>query len=144
MHCHRNATLGPAGIVVAGAAGGAATNLTGYAIDRATDPSKQFDASRFAFDTTVGAATGFIPGIGVSGVNVGRNSFTAIFNQITTKAMNGSISSITGETAAKMFVGQAADKAFLQGAITSGAAGDTYDAIVGNGGENGGGTPSPK
>jgi RHS repeat-associated protein len=124
-------TLGPAGAVLAGAAGGAATNLTGQAIDRATDSTKQFDVGRFAFDTTVGAATGFIPGVGISGVTAGRNSYNAIFNQITTKAMNGTISSITGQTAAKMFVGQAADKAFLQGAITSGLAGDAYDAYFG-------------
>ena len=45
--------------------------------------------------------------------------------------MNGTISSITGQTAAKMFVGQAADKAFLEGAITSGLAGDAYDAHFG-------------
>lgn len=111
--------------------GGAATNLTGYAIDLATDPSKQFDAGRFVFDTGVGAATGFIPGVGISGITAGRNSYTAIFNQITTKAMNDTISSISGQTAAKMFVGQAADKAFLQGAITSGLAGDAYDATLG-------------
>ena len=41
--------------------------------------------------------------------------------------MNGTISSITEETAIKMFVGQAADKAFLQGAVTSGLSGDAYD-----------------
>jgi hypothetical protein len=139
--------LGPAGAVLAGAAGGAATNLTGYAIDRVSDPSKQFDLGRFAFDTSVGTATGFIPGVSASGVTLGRNSYTAIFNQITTKAMNGTITSITEQTATKMFLGQAADKSFFQGAVTSGFAGDTYDAVLQGGGEqpgpwSSGGQPS--
>jgi hypothetical protein len=69
-----------------------------------------------------------------------RNSFNPIFSQITTKALNGTISSITWETAEKMFLGQMIDKAFLQGAITSGLAGDAYDLVLGDGG----GAPNKK
>jgi RHS repeat-associated protein len=131
-------TLGPAGAVIAGAAGGAASNLTGYAIDRATDPSKQFDGAKFVFDTSVGALTGLIPAVGISGVTAGTNSYSAIFNQITTKAMDGTISSVTFETALKMLIGQSAGT--LLGGFASGLAGAGYNAALG-GGE---GQPSKK
>ena len=120
-------TLG--GAALAGAAGGAANNLTGYAIDLATKPSVQFDANRFIFDTGISGLTGLIPFPGTRsiGISVGRNSFDAIFKQITTKAINGSIARITTTTAGKMFIGDAVHEGAFQGAVTSSSAGDLYD-----------------
>lgn len=123
-------TLGPAGIYVAGTAGGAATNLTGFAIDRATGSTKEFSWGRFLFDTTVGGATAAIPGMNMAGVTLGRNSFKAIFGQMTTKAINETASTITGRTAFKMFLGLAADKAFVQGAVVSGVGGYVFDQTL--------------
>ena len=136
-------TMGPvAGLVVAGGAGGAVNNLAGAAIDRWNEPGKQehFDYPRLMWDTGVGMATGIIgPGLSVvgsnvgrsiSGLNAGRNSYNAIFKQMTTKAINGTASSVTLPTAAAMFLGQGYQSAALQGAIVGGASGLAYDAGV--------------
>jgi len=55
-----------------------------------------------ALETSLGAATGFIPGARVAGITAGRNSYNAILRQMTTKIENGAISSVTPQTAAKM------------------------------------------
>jgi RHS repeat-associated protein len=122
-------TMGPYGAYVAGVAGGAASNLTGYAIDRATDPNKKFDKGRLAFDMVAGGLTGRFSGVAEAGVNVGRNSLTAIFKQITTKAQNDTISRITSKTAIKMFLGQAYEGAWIRGALGTGAAGAEFENI---------------
>jgi RHS repeat-associated protein len=127
-------TMGPAGVVLANAAGAATTNLVGYGFDRASDPTKRFDTGRLLYDTGVGAATAFIPGVnklhgGVPGISIGRNSYSAIFKQITTKAMNESISSITTKTAGKMFTSQVVERSVVEGAVESGVAGNLYDVF---------------
>jgi hypothetical protein len=130
-------TMGPGALYVAGGIGGAATNLAGQAYDSFFDPNKGFDGARFAYDTAVGVATGIIPrGVlpilmpTIAGVNAGGNSFNAIFNQITTKAMTGQISSVTFETATKMFLAKAVDAAFLNGALVSSVSGFVFDNFI--------------
>src|SRR5207249_8236992 len=63
------------------------------------------------------------PGSKVAGVTEGAGSFKAIFNQMVTKAENGTISSMTAQTAGKMAVGRAVDTAVGQGAVVAAAAG---------------------
>jgi RHS repeat-associated protein len=128
---------GPAGALaggaLAGVAGGAATNLTGYAIDLAENSNTQFSVNRLVFDTGVGAVTGLIPAGGflrIPGVTIGTNSLSAIENQITTKAINGTIGDVSDTTALKMFGGQAVGA--TEGALGSGAASDTYDYFSSN------------
>jgi type VI secretion system secreted protein VgrG len=122
-------TLGPAGLIVAGAAGGAAGDLTNQAIGMYNDPTQEFNWAKLAFDTGVGGLTGLIPGAEIEGITAGSNSFNAIFNQIATKAINGTISDIADQTALKMFVGSAVDGALFEGLFTGSTAGTAFDAL---------------
>jgi hypothetical protein len=108
---------------LAGAAGGAVGNATTQAIDVATGSRDNFSAGELAFGTTVGAATGFIPGPKVSPFNSGRNSFTAIAKSTQTKLANGTIQNVSLKTSAKIAVGQTFDKALFQGSLVGSATG---------------------
>ncbi len=91
---------------LAGAAGGAAGNLTTQGLKLATGKQDSFDATSLVIDTGLGAATGFIPGRPkIAGVNAGRGSDLQVFRQIVTKAENGTINNISTETAWKMATG---------------------------------------
>ena len=110
------------GPVAAGLAGGAAGNLTSQGIKHFTQ-DKKCDPVEFAVTTVIGGATGFIPGMKVPGVTMGRGSFNAIYKQIVTKAEAKSIQNITGKTAIKMFAGRAVDRALLEGGVVGSAGG---------------------
>ena len=108
---------------LAGAAGGAVGNATTQAIDVATGKRDGFSGSELAFGTTVGAATGFIPGPKISPFNSGRNSFTAIAKSTQTKLANGTIQNVSLKTSAKIAFGQTFDKALFQGSLVGAAGG---------------------
>jgi hypothetical protein len=102
---------GPAGPYLAGAAGGLANNVTKQVWNAVSQPDSSWDLTSTAFDTGVGALTGLVGGVEVPGLSAGRNSFNAIFEQMTTKFQNGTISNVTTQTASKMFVGASTDAA---------------------------------
>ena len=66
-------------------------------------------------DTTIGALTGFIPGIKIRGITVGRGNYNSIFKQMVTKFNDFSIDRVTAITAGKMFVGRAAHTGMIPG-----------------------------
>lgn len=111
------------GPVGAGAVGGAATNGAKQLFNWASGRQCGFNAESLAVDTAIGAATGFIPGMRVSGVTTGRNSYNAIFKQMKTKLKNGTIRSVSVRTAGKMLVGRATGTSMLPGAGAGAVAG---------------------
>ena len=111
---------GPLG---AGAVGGLVTNTSKQGLKYLTGKQCCFDFISTASDTSIGALTGFIPGVRIPGITAGRGSFNSIFRQMVTKAQNGTASSITGSTAMKMFAGRAVDTAMLPGAGAGAVAG---------------------
>ena len=76
-----------------------------------------------AVDTTLGAATGLIPGMKIQGITAGKGSMNAVFNQMTTKFKNKEISTVTAKTASKMFAGRATKTAVAEGTVIGGGAG---------------------
>jgi RHS repeat-associated protein len=117
------------GPIGAGAAAGFVSNATTQAIDIATGNQAQFSGSALAISTGIGAAAGLIPGVSVPGITAGSNSANAIFNQIVTKAENGTIDSITGTTAANMVAGRFVSTAQAEGAAAIGVATGAIDAV---------------
>jgi len=110
---------------IAGAAGGLAGNLTSQAVKNISGKQCGVDFGSAAFDTGFGALTGFIPGRPrLAGVNAGRGSDLQVFRQISTKAQNGTINSITASTAQRMVQGAYYEYAIGQGAA-AGAIGST-------------------
>jgi len=63
------------------------------------------------------------PGVRIPGITAGRGSFNQIYKQIVTKAQSGTISSITPQTAAKMFVGRAVATGLVPGTGAAAGAG---------------------
>ncbi len=106
--------IGPVG---AGAAGAATTNALKQGLKNWTGKQCGIDVTSFAIDTTLGAATGLIPGMKVQGISAGKGSMNSVFNQMTTKFKNGQISSVTTKTALKMFTGRATATAVAEGTI---------------------------
>lgn len=83
---------------------------------------------RRSYSKGLGALMGVVPGRPIPVINAGRNSSAAIFEQIVTKAGNGTINSVTLQTAEKMAVG-----AFVRYSVVEGAmAGTTLSNIYGN------------
>jgi RHS repeat-associated protein len=111
------------GPIGAGLAGGAAGNLAKQGFKNLSGKQCGFDLASFGFDTAVGGLTGFIPGAKVPGITSGRGSYNQVFKQISTKAQNGTISSITSTTAGKMFVGRSVDTALVPGTGAAALAG---------------------
>jgi hypothetical protein len=119
--------MGPSGPFVAGGASGLATNATKQAWNWATTSNFSVDWASAAYDTTIGTLTGFIGGVKIPGLSAGRNSFNAIFNQMTTKFENGTISNLSTETALKMFAGKNTESATLPLAAGTSLASEVYD-----------------
>jgi RHS repeat-associated protein len=110
--------------VLAGAAGGFAGNLATQGLNLATGESTEFSVGSLALDTGIGGLMGFFPGARIQGVTAGSGSSAAVFEQIVTKVGNGTISTITTETAEKMAVGAAVKYAVVESAILGSIASD--------------------
>lgn len=87
------------GPIGAGAVGGATTSLTKQALKKLTCKKCSFDVTSLVVDTGIGAATGFIPGVRIPGISAGRGNYSAIYKQITTKLVNGTIARVSARTA---------------------------------------------
>lgn len=105
--------------IVAGAAGGLARSGTKQGIQSFTQ-DKPFSWGEVAVETTVGAATGLIPGQRIPGITSGRGSYVAVANQMTTKFKNDQIKNITASTGAKMVTGRSVQGAAFEGAVVGG------------------------
>jgi RHS repeat-associated protein len=122
--------------IIAGAVGGASANLATQGLKLAsgnqqwTDVSLGNRAASLAVDTGLGAATGLIPGRPIVGINAGRNSSAAIFQQIVTKANNGTISSVTSQTAQKMVTGAFVRYAFVEGAVAGSIGSNIFGNVI--------------
>ena len=111
------------GPIGAGAAGGATANAVKQWLKMATGKQCGFNFESLAVDTGIGALTGFIPGARVPGVTAGRNSYNAVFRQMTTKFERNLVSTVRTRTAAKMFAGRATDAALVPGSGAAAVAG---------------------
>ena len=117
-------TLLYAGPVAAGLVGGAVTNASKQGLKNSTGKQCGFNWTNFGVDTAVGGLTGLIPGRPrIPGINSGRNSMNAIYNQMATKFRNGTISNVSATTAGKMFVGRAYETAVPYGVAGGALAG---------------------
>ena len=101
-------TTGLAGLGMAGVAGGFAeysveTTLKGneYNIGDATMKAFEQGASTVLLGGIIK-----IPNVKISGINIGKGSFQAVSNQITTKLNNGTIENVSAGTFGKMFVNE--------------------------------------
>ena len=117
---------------VAGFVGGATTNLSAQFLEGAFEKRPSFSWASLAADTAIGTTTGFIPGTGrlLPGITSGRGSFIAVARQMHTKLMEGQIKRVGSRTAAKMMVGEFAEKGMLPGAGAAAAAGVPISRIV--------------
>ena len=93
------------GPIAAGAIGGAVGNLSRQGLKNLTGAQCGFDGKEFLFETGLGGATSLMPGLRVSGVTAGRNSYNAIYKQMSTKFANGTISSVSAKTVGKSLIG---------------------------------------
>lgn len=116
-----------AGPVAAGAAGGLVSNGVTQGLNMATGVQQSFDWGSMTQSVVIGGLTGLIGGSTIPGVTAGRNSLNAIFKQISTKAINGTISRVSMQTAIKMFIGRAVDKALLEGMIAPSMVSNVWD-----------------
>jgi type VI secretion system secreted protein VgrG len=112
-----------AGPVVAGLAGGATGNIAKQLLKNVSGKQCGFAAGSLVFESSVGAVSGFVPGVRIPGITAGRGSFNQIYRQVVTKAEGGTISSITPQTAAKMVVGRAVATGLVPGTGAAAAAG---------------------
>ena len=117
------------GPVGAGAVGGAASSLSTQLFKNISGKQQGFDAQNFAVSTTLGAITGFIPGLKIRGITAGRGNYNAIFRQMATKFHNFSADSVTPKAAGKMFVGRAVDTALVPGTAAGVAGSDSREHI---------------
>ena len=115
------------GPVAAGALGGAATGLFREGIRHYTR-HEQFDTISIAFDVGFGMLFGrFLRGPAVRRLTVGRNSYLAVFRQMTAKFRRRLVANLRYSTALKMFAARAWETACLQGAVSSGFASAAVD-----------------
>jgi type VI secretion system secreted protein VgrG len=103
---------------LAGAAGGAFSNIAGQTLKFISGSDCEIEIGSLIFDTTFGAATGFIPGRPrIQGINAGRGSDLQVFRQMAAKKTSGQAGNISAKTATRMARG-----AFYEYAIGQGAA----------------------
>jgi RHS repeat-associated protein len=103
------------GPVVAGAAGGAASNLAKQGLKNLSGRKCGLDAMSLLVDTSVGALSGSMTGLGIPGISAGRNSFNAIYGQMATKFRTGQISSLRLQTGVKMAIGRFENAGVVKG-----------------------------
>ena len=108
--------------IAAGAVGGLTGNLTTQGLNLATDRQQSFSPISTVIDTSIGAAAGFIPGFRIQGISAGSASYTQVFRQIVTKASDGTISSVTTQTAVKMAVGAYVSTAAFEATVIGSSA----------------------
>lgn len=93
------------GGLASGAIYGAVSNITKQELKMHYGDQCNFNLVSLAADTALGAGFGALGDAAVpkwDGVTSGRGSYTAVYNQMVTKAQNGQASSITASTAWKM------------------------------------------
>jgi RHS repeat-associated protein len=109
------------GPVLSGALGSASTNFlrqtVTYAQNRAQGRPASVSFGNFVSETSVGALTGFLPGLRIPGLTAGSNSYNAIYEQMATKFEGNMISRGTPATALKMMIGRTLNQGLFPGAV---------------------------
>jgi len=118
------------GPVVAGAATGATSNIIKQALKNYSGKAAGLDVESLVFDTAAGAVAGKIPGMRIPGITKGRNSYNAIYLQITTKFRNGTIERVSLRASCKMFVGRAVKTSLVPGSAATAAASIANDRYI--------------
>ncbi len=120
---------GPVGGALAGAT---AATLSKNGYDLLTGAWDDRSLAQRGVDTAVDFGASLIgstfTGLSIAGISAGRNSLSAIADQMITKFENGTISTVSDLTAVKMVAGKAVNEAWTEASIFSGAVGDLYDA----------------
>ena len=88
---------------LAGAAGGAAGNITKQGLKNATGKQCGFDGASLAFDTGAGALAGRLPGANFGGATAGRNSWQAVARTASTRLANRTAQGLEYNIAAKTY-----------------------------------------
>nr|MDQ5839414.1 RHS repeat-associated core domain-containing protein [Acidobacteriota bacterium] len=91
---------------LAGAAGGAAGNLTTQGLKNLTGKQCGFDTAGFIYETGAGGIESVIGDLKIPGINKGRGSFKAVERQIITKFERGQIRRISAKTAGKIITAE--------------------------------------
>ena len=107
---------------IAGAIGGAVGNASRQGLKYATQDTP-ISPLGFATETTLGAATGWIPGLKIQGITAGRGSYLMLHRKFMTSFGNGTAKNVSASTAAKMAIGETTEKSVAIGGATSGALG---------------------
>jgi RHS repeat-associated protein len=107
--------------ILAGAAGSATTNLTNQAIDNIQGEKSGVDLKSLTIDTTIGAATGLVPGVKIPGVTSGKGNMAGLFRQMTTKLSLGQIGRVAPMTAIRMLVGKAVETSMVPSSVLGAA-----------------------
>jgi len=118
--------------VQAGLAGGYMTNVSKQVLKNATGEQDGYNYTSVAVDSAVGATLGkVVPKlVTIDGVNAGRNSMNAIYNQMMTKYNNGVIQNVSTQTAGKMFASRATETALVPGTIAGSFVGTVGSPMV--------------
>lgn len=94
-------TLGSEGLSLinpgAGFVSSAAGSFVEQGLNNLSKKQRGINAGDIILDGGVGAGTSLIPGLKISGVSAGRNSYSAIAQQMLTKASNGTISAFSSQ-----------------------------------------------
>ncbi|MBR4791547.1 MAG: hypothetical protein IK024_11700 [Treponema sp.] len=112
--------------ILAGAAGGAVSNVVGQALDGKF--SKDFDCLSFILDTAIGGLCGAaLSGFKIQGVTIGKGSMLSVAKQMITKLGNGTIKHITTRTALKCALSTSIKGALARGDLAANIFDDIYD-----------------
>lgn len=95
------AAASAAATVASGAAAGALGGAVGSSVQQRID-NGSIDLTQVAKTAAVGATVGaIVPGVRISGITKGRNSFEAVTKSVNTKLANGTISNVSAKTVVK-------------------------------------------
>jgi RHS repeat-associated protein len=97
------------GPVVAGMAGGAASNITKQGLKNISGKQCGLDPYSYILDTALGGIP--FPGLEINGITAGSSSYKQIYLQMVTKMRNGTISEVSLQTSGKMFIGTTIESA---------------------------------
>ena len=125
------AALSGLGAMGSGAVSGGVQEVTSQGLEYLSGERKSIDGTRVVGRTFEGGFFGYVGAkIAIPGVTSGRNSFSAITQQVATKYSNGTIGSVSGSTAAKTLgalgVGSIPETAFNISVQSGGSSGWTY------------------
>lgn len=116
------------GPLATGAVLGASTNFAKQYLKVSTGKQCHYNLVSLGLDTGLGVILGRFVTPEIAGVTAGRGSFGSIFKQMVTKQKNGTISSVSAQTAAKMAASKQAEG--LAGTLFGPVAASVEDTVM--------------